>query len=531
MNPNPNLNATGFRSSDFSFPLLLSIAGFLITVSFIRFLLNRPKTLDLPIIEIPGSSDQREVLVQGTAKYPNSPFIIQSHRPLVILPISVIDEVRNLPENKASFMQDVQISMAYKQTDIGGQGPEVNQAVKIDLTRHIASTLNDLQEEIQYGFDKEFGPCQDWTPISVYGKMARIVALLSGRVFVGRPLSREEEWIQATVMFTFYSIQAKDAINAYPSYLRSIVAPFVPELRNLKKFRRRGAELLAPILEQQLAKEHNEKIHRDDNGDEQGTMISWILKHTPKNRRSDALVLGNNQMGLSMAAIHTTSMATTAAIYDLATYPEYIQPLRDEIQQAIDDDGQDIDGDGIVGLKKASMPKLWKLDSFLKESQRFTPPQLLSGNRLATSDITLSTGHTLPKGTRFGFAAWAIHQSATTPSFNPAQNPSSKPVGQFDGLRYYNLRKIPGNENKHQFVATSPDSLNFGHGNHACPGRFFASNEIKVVLIELLQNWEFRFKGDLEAKGGVERRPENMYLDITCAPNMQAELEFRRRKR
>ncbi|PVH82428.1 cytochrome P450 [Cadophora sp. DSE1049] len=517
-------------NSPFGSPLLLSAAGLLVVVSFIRFLLNRPKKLDLPIVEIADSSDQREALLQGTARYPDSPFIIQSRPPLIILPISVINEVRNLPENKASFMQDIRRQFAFKQTDIGGEQPAVIQAVKIDLTRHIASTLDDLQEEIQYGFDKEFGPCEDWTPISLYGKMTRIVALLSGRVFVGRPLSREEEWIQATVMYTFYSMQAKDAVNAYHPSLRSIVAPFIPELQNLKKFRRRGAELLMPILQQQLAKEDNEKILRDDNADEQGTMISWILKHTAENRRSDPMVLGNNQMGLSMAAIHTTSMATTAAIYDLATYPEYIQPLRDEIQQVIDEDGQDVDGDGIVRLKKSSMPKLWKLDSFLKESQRFTPPQLPSGNRVTTSDITLSTGHTLPKGTRFGFAGWAIHQSATTPLFNPANNRSSKPVGEFDGLRYYNLRKIPGNENKHQYVTTSADSLNFGHGNHACPGRFFASNEIKVVLIKLLKSWEFRFKGDFEAKGGLERRPKNMYYDVTCVPNTQAELEFRRRK-
>ncbi|KAK0121886.1 hypothetical protein ONS95_010164 [Cadophora gregata] len=530
MTSEPSVNPKGLMNSAFSSPILLSAAGLLVVVSFIRILLNRPKKLDLPVVEIPDSSDQREALLQGTARYPDSPFIIQSRPPLVILPISVINEVRNLPENKASFMKDVRRQMAYKQTDIGGEQPAVIQAVKIDLTRHIASTLDDLQEEIQYGFDKEFGPCEDWTPISLYGKLTRVVALLSGRVFVGRPLSRDEEWIQATVMYTFYSMQAKNAVNAYHPYLRSIVAPFIPELQNLKEFRKRGAELLMPILQQQLAKENNEKIHRDDNDDEQGTMISWILNHTPKNQRSDPMVLGNNQMGLSMAAIHTTSMATTAAIYDLATYPEYIQPLRDEIQQVIGEDGQDVDGDGMMRLKKSSMPKLWKLDSFLKESQRFTPPQLPSGNRVTTSDLTLSTGHTLPKGTRFGFAGWAIHQSATTPSFNPANNPSSKPVSEFDGLRYYNLRKIPGNENKHQYVTTSPDSLNFGHGNHACPGRFFASNEIKVVLIELLKSWEFRFKGDLEAQGGAERRPKNMYFDVTCVPNTQAELELRRRK-
>jgi cytochrome P450 len=77
-----------------------------------------------------------------------------------------------------------------------------------------------------------------------------------------------------------------------------------------------------------------------------------------------------------MAAIHTTSMATTAAIYDLATYPEYIAPLREEIQKVLDEDGYDVGEDGFLRLKKSSMPKLWKLDSFLKESQRLTPPAL-----------------------------------------------------------------------------------------------------------------------------------------------------------
>jgi len=77
-----------------------------------------------------------------------------------------------------------------------------------------------------------------------------------------------------------------------------------------------------------------------------------------------------------LAAIHTTTMATTAAIYDLAAHPEYIPLLRDEIEQVLNEDGNDVDGAGFKKLKKSSMPKLWKLDSFLKESQRFTPVQL-----------------------------------------------------------------------------------------------------------------------------------------------------------
>ncbi|CZS93324.1 related to cytochrome P450 monooxygenase (lovA) [Rhynchosporium agropyri] len=433
----------GISAITFRSPLILGAAGLLLVASFIRFLLSRPKKLDLPIVEVPGSSDQREALLQGTAQYPDSPFIIKSEWPIVILPVSVINEVKSLPESKVSFTLETKQLLAYEHTGVGDDAHEVLQAIKIDLTRNLASTLDDMQEEIKA----------------------------------------------------------------------------------------RAAELLRPILEQQLAKEKNEKIRRDDVAGGQGIMISWMLKHTPEHQRASALVLVKNQMSLSFASIDTTASAIVAAIYDLATYPEYIQPLRDEIQQVMDEDGCDIDADGIMRFKKASIPKLWKLDSFMKESQRHTPSMISTANRITTSALTLSTGHTLPKGTRFGFPAWVVHRSPNTPVFNPAKNPSSKLVTEFDGLRFYNYRKIPGNENKQQFVTASPESLNFGQGTHACPGRFFASNEIKVVLIELLKNWDIRFVGDYAGTGGIERRPKNVLHDLLVVSDAEAELEFRRRKR
>ena len=88
---------------------------------------------------------------------------------------------------------------------------------------------------------------------------------------------------------------------------------------------------------------------------------------------------------------------------------------------------------------------------------------------------------------------------------------------------------MEGKENRHQFVTTSSDSLVFGHGNHACPGRFFASNEIKVVMIELLRSWEFRLKGDVEGVGGEAKRPRSKESELTITPNTAAEIEFRRR--
>lgn len=59
-------------------------------------------------------------------------------------------------------------------------------------------------------------------------------------------------------------------------------------------------------------------------------------------------------------------MTLTNVLYDLAAHPEWAEILRDEIQciSAEEPSGK---------LRKRTMPKLRKLDSFIKESQRINP--------------------------------------------------------------------------------------------------------------------------------------------------------------
>lgn len=59
-------------------------------------------------------------------------------------------------------------------------------------------------------------------------------------------------------------------------------------------------------------------------------------------------------------------MTLTNALYDLAAHPEYVPVLREEIDRI---STQEPGGQ----LRKKTMPKLRKLDSFIKESQRIHP--------------------------------------------------------------------------------------------------------------------------------------------------------------
>ncbi len=46
------------------------------------------------------------------------------------------------------------------------------------------------------------------------------------------------------------------------------------------------------------------------------------------------------------------------------------------------------------------------------------------------------------------------------------------------------------NREQYQFVSVTKENMAFGFGRHACPGRFFAANEIKHILAQLLLNYD-----------------------------------------
>ena len=75
--------------------------------------------------------------------------------------------------------------------------------------------------------------------------------------------------------------------------------------------------------------------------------------------------LAHRQLLLSLASIHTTGMATTHTLYDLAAHPEYIAEMREEIESTLIEDG---------GMTKQTLSKFRKLESLMKESQRLNPP-------------------------------------------------------------------------------------------------------------------------------------------------------------
>lgn len=138
--------------------------------------------------------------------------------------------------------------------------------------------------------------------------------------------------------------------------------------------------------------------------------------------------------------------------------------------------------------------------------------------RRVVQSVTLPDGNALAPGTLVLAAADAV---ASDPAYYPDPD-------KFDGLRFYNLRSSVGESTKNathvqsQFVATSKTQLQFGFGRHACPGRWFASHVIKLVVVAMLLEYDFRFKAG-------EVRPKTFLFQTTNMPHPQNRIMVRKK--
>lgn len=130
--------------------------------------------------------------------------------------------------------------------------------------------------------------------------------------------------------------------------------------------------------------------------------------------------------------------------------------------------------------------------------------------RVARQPFTFSDGTYIPKGTHIEVAALATHLDNSN-----YPNPTA-----FQPFRFVNLTNSQNKGRKLDMASTHADFVAFGHGVHACPGRFFAADVLKLMLVHIVLNYDVKLVGD---------HPKNMWILRSCIPSRTAEVQFRKR--
>ncbi|KAI3390348.1 hypothetical protein diail_10007 [Diaporthe ilicicola] len=529
---------TYFDSSDYNTQKTLVASSFCLIVTFaylcckVHWYITGPSLSGLPRAGKGGGlfglglteakrdfkSNGRKILDEGYRKWKNGMFRVQTlNVDRVVLSPKYVDEInKSVPENALDMADGLSERLLSSQTnlDVVFRSPLHIDVCKAQLTQNLHSLVEPIQEEASYWLEQRIpGPGE--TQVKAYETMVRIIAATGSRMLGGKAASRDPEWLETAALYSMDVVSVAVMLRPYPAFLRPLIAPWLEGTKTLERHLRTAKKTFSAIFAQRMALQQQKQKQVADRsgtgGDTQRPvdMMQWMVDSARGSDRNPD-VLSHNMLFLSLAAVHTSAATTIHALFDLCANPEYIEPIRDEVRSALAKSGDKWTLSAIAGMKK--------LDSFMKESQRLNQAVLMTFNRRVARDLRFEDGITLPAGTYI-----------TMPSDSVARDPDIYPDPEhFDGFRFYERRMEGGKEaNRHQFASTGPESLAFGQGKNACPGRFFAGVQIKVVVANVL------LKYDISFPPGQQERPKNLYKGGLVRPDPRQKLVFvpRNRKR
>ncbi|KAK0666959.1 putative cytochrome P450 E-class, group IV [Cercophora samala] len=447
--------------------------------------LLRPKRTPFPIVnKYPNDflgrraareaqENARKLITEGLAKHQGPIAINLLHGQKIILPASLAGWVKsNKDLDHKQLVKDdyfAGIPGFEAQSVLHGDDETPKRLIITKLGQN-DSTMGVMNESLARGFRALWGDDTEWHAINWHQDTGGIIARAASSVFVGPELADDGNWLGLVQGYVTSYFMAVYDLHAYPAWTRSIVHWFLP---NAKACRKTVPQVRA-IVNDVLRKRQDEVDQAKREGKsapEYNDALAWAQAASKGN-----IEPGDLQLSLAMAAFFTTAEMFRAILVDIVRHPELVEPLRKEVWEQI----------SAHGISVAAANNMVLLDSFMKESQRLSSG-LVVLERAVLKDTALPDGRILPRGSQIMVDSTNIWDSNTYP------NPD-----QFDGYRF--LRKREAGDTTSQFVQTSQDFHVFGGGRHICPGRFFASNELKLALAHILLKYDIRFAEGCDPK-------------------------------
>ncbi|KAK3369530.1 cytochrome P450 [Lasiosphaeria ovina] len=448
--------------------------------------------------------DYKPMLDEAAKKYPDRPwFFTYSGFELVVLPSAYVDEVRRLAARTASlvdFLTTVQFG-GWKLIGTDDSSSTLHKTASTDLARSVGPLGHVRQDVAREALRAVVGDAPQWKTVNLFWTVLEVVAATGAIGLVGEPLSRDPRWLRAV-----RTLPICVGIGVYiscfmPRLLRPLVATvsYAPAWL-LHKYL---AHLLRPTVERAV-KESSTQTEGD--GEEKRTTLVHLLLNRYKPGESDTEQLIKDVITATFESTPTTAVSLYWMLTELVLRPDLAEELREELNSVVDADGK---------LPPTQLAELAKMDSFMRESARVNTFHYLGLNRILRQDFQFSIGPRLPKGTIICVDQDNIHNSPEL-----YQNPD-----EFDPLRFYRKRQQPGHETRHQYASNGPDLLTWGDGPQACPGRVFATNTIKILLGQLLLNY------DLQLPAGSYKPERRSFPNGSSQPDMDVQLMVRKRQK
>ncbi|OAA59627.1 cytochrome p450 monooxygenase [Niveomyces insectorum RCEF 264] len=446
-----------------------------------------------------------------------------------------------------------------------------NRVVHRHLARHLPGLLPDIEDEVVRAVDAAFGPTASsgasssgtdtasaWRVVNLWDAWLALVPPVTGRVLVGPALCRDPALLATLVQFADAVAIHSFALSVCPTLLHPVVGRLAR--RRTRQLWRTVHAHMAPVVAERLRLLNDGRSDGKSDGDGDGSealpedYITWHLRMAAAEGRTSECTpaaVSQRLLPVAFAALHTTVLTGFFALLDLlASDPArgYMAGIREEVAavRASERQGQDQRQRGQneqqqgqderqrgQNWTKAGLARLWRTDSALRESMRVSA----FATAMVTRKVVAAEGIAHPDG------GWRVPRGGVLllPLAGPHRDPALYAApDDYDAFRFARAREAAAAAGEAAtattattttttttearqlgMVTTSDRHLAFGHGRHACPGRFFVAHELKMVLAHLATHYEFE---------PLAARPPTRWLGQTVLPPLGVTVRVRRRR-
>ncbi|KZT08274.1 cytochrome P450 [Laetiporus sulphureus 93-53] len=423
------------------------------------------------------------------------------HWTVMLCDPAIIEEVRRMPEAQLSQMQSNRefLQVDYTLGSNVHENPYHVGLIRSNLTRNLTRLFPELHDEVVAAFGDAIRlDGEEWTKVPAMDTMLEIVCRTINRVVVGLPSCRNSDFCDLNKTFTIDTFTGGAIISLFPEFLKPLAAKY---LTKVPASVNRGIRHLEPVITERF---HKELVLGDEWTDKPNDMLQWCID-TAQGEERTVRALTLRILASNTGAIHTSTMCMTHALFYLAAHPQYVAPLRAEVESTLQQGG----------WTKESIRKMRRLESFLKEVLRLTGVGSRAMNRKVMEDFRFSNGIVVPAGNYLAVPTTAIHHDEAI-----YEDPDD-----FKPWRFYDASSTEDESegSSDHLVTTSAQYMLFGHGKQACPGRFLAVSELKTMLAHVLMTYDVR----MEDEGVV---PPTKWFATALTPNATAAVLFRKRR-
>lgn len=326
-------------------------------------------------------------------------------------------------------------------------------------------------------------------------------------------LDHASGWAQAVPL-------ASAILRQFPSAVKPLLGP----LLSLPAYRHHNGYTKVVVPEIVRRQQTYAGVSKEDKPND---FLQWQIDRAAASgiaSESDPRTIAARMLAVNFAAIHTSTFSITQSIFDLVSSdPGNVASLREESTAALAATDNE--------WSKSTLQHLVKHDSVLRESSRLGSFLSVGLVRrvIAPEGLIAPNGTVCPYDSWIGVPTNGVHNDlAIYPEgdkykpfrFSDAREAEAKLEVEGEGLSKESEREALIKKANLSFVSVSPTYHPFGHGRHACPGRFFAANELKLLLAYMVRNYDFQF---------IDSRPPSEWVGPVLIPPRKATIRVRKR--